>query len=825
MATSTFSQFTPLTSTESVTETGTYVVGYKTVNGVSTEVRIPVGTTLYAGASAAGESAGAGAGSTSGTAAAEAVVDEKVDKSALLAPDGAAIVNTIRPETGAVEQDVNTAINNQSISLQKFNPKGDGTDDSAAFHYFAASIFSLSMALTPGQMLKAEIPPSPAGDWKVTGAILFNGSGVEYNITGNITQLSTDRTDTLVFAYDLNNQPAQSISRVRTIFQKDVVIDGNGPAMSFPYTPGDGTTDTSSVRFNYIDGLYATGFHATKGPINSCSVRQCRGVVEDFKATYSKGFAPYLGNGISVTTDWNAAGWSATNPFTWCDVVIRRCESYGACSVGIAAFNATNVRFEDSRSHDNLNGYSYEKQAGVDPTKFRGGSFVRCGAFNITAGVGFYVNDRGVTLDPNCWSRGITGVSGDTNKIFGNNVLVASASDSVIGGTHTDAENANIAIFGGTGIPLIVTVGAKLERAGTYNLYSRGASRLRVLSNTIADTAGSTGIYAKNTGGSGYWEGTTNPLGASVAILDSPYITNAGGSAFQADGVAEVYGISIRGPNNCSLNSANSGIAILIKNCVTIAQITGSVLPESAGKQGYLIVAESTVALLQENNNRGRATIARLLSNATSSEPFTVAGGSAGDVQTFRGQNTSGATGASISYTFAVSADSAFIGGRIRAIRTDTALGNSVPNAHKVAVGAYGAAGLVECANWNAYGIYIGNGATDPRSWLDVGKSFGIRPMKITATGVLDPDRSVFYVDATAGNVLLTLSDPRIMDGRFNEFIRIDGSGNTVSIQLDAAVITAGCTFSDGTTTARVLTRSTPIKLYAAATDKLWLIA
>jgi hypothetical protein len=84
----------------------------------------------------------------------------------------------------------------------------------------------------------------------------------------------------------------------------------------------------------------------------------------------------------------------------------------------------------------------------------------------------------------------------------------------------------------------------------------------------------------------------------------------------------------------------------------------------------------------------------------------------------------------------------------------------------------------------------------------------------LTATGNVATVKSVSLVDATSGNITLTLQNSTWSPYHEHTFTRIDGSANTVSI--------VGY-FTDGTTS-KTLTRGVPFKVLANPSTNQWII-
>lgn len=695
------------------------------------------------------------------------------------------------------------------ISLTQFNPKGDGTDDMAAFTAFISALRTRSAG---GGLVYGEIPASPYGEWIVNGTLLFNVSNLRLGIGGSIRQISTARRSTLLFAYDAQQQPAQPLRNVAVEWTPGVTVNGNGQNMIFTIVQGDGSDNDSAVRFNYIDDLFFSGVHATYGPIDSMSVRRCRNWLgEQVEMSHASPIDSLnrLGNGFSATTDWDAANWSENDTATWGHGNLRNFVSHdNPGGTGATAFNVTGVWFDDGYANRTYTSYSYEKQFQQPALKMRFGGFRNCHGRNATDG--FYIDDNGVTVNDQCSIDGITARSGDTNNLHGNGATLSACSNFYVGGKFNNAANAGIAMFNGSGVAMVGEVSPLIDVVGSHGIYDRGTSQLRVTARASIRAAAGYGIYSHNAGGANYNQG-----GTSTVVVENPWIESCGQGAMFSDykGVMDVSGI--RGLNNCTAKAAGAGIGVELDQ-TGYARIRGLNLRDSSGKQGFLMKASASVAVLNEFDNTGDAAVAVVASVAPVTTPQTARGYSAGAAELVRGQNLVAATNGRARMSLSVTSASTFLGTYIDALRTDTLLGVAAPNAHKLVFGAFNGSTPVEKMNVGGSGAYFGNGTTDARNDVDVGGSIGFRVNAAVASAAADVTSSFTEIDATAANVTLTLASASSLSRHYHVFTRVDAGVNIATVTLSG-----GATFSDGTTS-KVVTTTTPLRVLANATSNRW---
>jgi hypothetical protein len=730
-------------------------------------------------------------------------IADAVQASVLAGSGGAGMVGF---GSTTVAQELNSVSTQSVISLSAFSPKGDGTDDSLAFNAFIAALNARS---TSGGLVYGYIPQAASGTWGINGQLLINVSNLVLFIGGPIQQLSTSRVHTLLFAYDTNQQPAQALTNVVVYAPPGTKVDGNGANMPFAYTPGDGSDDTSAIRFNYIDNLYFRGLFANNGAIDSMSLRQCRNWVgEHIEAANASAYAvTRSGNGFSATTDWNPSGWSETDPTTWGYGVLRNFKVHdNSAGYGATAFNCTGVWFEHGKSMNNLGCYSYEKQAGATATKRRFGGFADC--YGTGGSEGFYIDDNGVSVMPSCTIENIAARANDPNNLYGNGITLSACTDFYLAPRLNNIANAGIALFNGVTAVMEGIVEPIVTTAGTYGILDRGTSWLRIGDKTEITGAGTYGIYGHNSGAN------YNQGGNSTLIIDNPRINSSNGSAIYVDYKGYVYVNGARGIGNCATSASGTGVAVQFDQITTLARVRDLDMRQPSGTQGYLVSATAAVAVLDEQGSLGDAAVVPIASTAAASIPLGGRVYGTGTVESVRVQNTAGVTNARARLSFAVTPSSSFIGAYIDALRVDT------NNQHTLIFGVFNGTTPIDMANVSGTGLFVGNGSTIAKNTLDVGGSVGTGiELVITGGTVNTTTVETTQVNPTNGSFSLALPNPAACTRHKHNFVFVGTSANSVTINL------GGGTYSDGTTSKILSARGlSAFSVQADAINGVWTI-
>lgn len=443
--------------------------------------------------------------------------------------------------------------------------------------------------------------PYRAGGWTVSSQVLFDLSNFTLILDGDVTLTSTTRQKTFLFAYDVNQQPAQALHNV-SLYGNGHVVDGNGAAMTFSYSHGDGSDNDSAIRFNYVDNVYVERVHSTNGPIDSFSLRQCRNWLIR-KCIFSNSKED---NGFSATTDWPGYTYGDLDTYGW--GAAEDCLAYDNQDLGMTAYNCSGVWFTRCESHDNGGGFSYEDNNAAPNIKRYDGGFRSCHAYNCPER-GWYVDADGVSLDDDCKSWNIRGYVGtDTAGFFGNGVVFSNARYGRIGGTHTNNARYGAAIFNGSGHLLDITVTGRFNDNDSTGLYARGIDRLEVTPQAefmrnglvLVDGSYGRGIDISNSGGSTYLQDT-----GFVKIVGA----TAGGNGLGAIKIQYVKEISIDGvqaPENCQM-AADRGIDLYNASRARVYN-THSPNTRVPVIQTFCLAFQSSVSRSFDRGNTGDAT-------------------------------------------------------------------------------------------------------------------------------------------------------------------------------------------------------------------------
>lgn len=422
---------------------------------------------------------------------------------------------------------------------------------------------------------------------------------------------STVRQCTILFAADLQQAPASTLFGVDYIVSRGVKIDGNASAMTFDYAHGDGSDNHSTVRFNRVDTFTARGGHATNGPIDSFSVRQCRNwLVEDFEFSYSK-----EDNGFSATTDW--AAYSRGDWDTYGFGTVSNCRAHHCKDVGMTAFNCSGVRFVNGTMWKCDVGGSYEDSYTAPRIKYFDGGFFNTHVYQCQR-AGFYLQANGTKVDDDCSTYQIKGLTeADPDGLYQVGVLVSGATDFYVGGKHRECGRSGLAIFNGYGAPMAGVVAGEYSGNGFHGIRARGINRLLIKPGTLVKGNGFTlngdqysdGIYVSNSGGAIYLEGS------GALIASGLNIENNGANAMTVDGVYSVTADDNSGINNC-VSQLGDGIKVTNAG---LLYARNNVMRASNGRQRSALVVGATVATTWVWGNRGPGSTGAEVSNGSPS--------------------------------------------------------------------------------------------------------------------------------------------------------------------------------------------------------------
>lgn len=455
------------------------------------------------------------------------------------------------------------------------------------------------------------IPYSPGGIG-ISRTWLVNVSNVMIYIECDIRLTATTRQSTILFAYDANAAPAQTLKNIQVVWAKGVKVDGNGAAMTFDYYHGDGSDNHAAVRFNRVDTFVARGVHATNGPIDSFSVRQCRNwLVDDCEFSYSK-----EDNGFSATTDWGSYSRGDWDTYGFGSVV--NCRAHHCNDVGMTAFNCSGVRFVTTKSWKNDTAYSYEDSFSAPGVKYFDGGFYGAEASQCTR-IGFYLQCNGVTIDDDCSTYQIKGYAGsDPDGLYQVGVLVSRATDFYVGGKHRGNGRYGIGVFNGVAATMMGVINGEYSGNASHGIYARGINRLLIKpgawvrgNGLAADSNGNfgDGIRVSNSGGANYLQDT------GAFICNDVIIENNGRYATVCEYVAAPTICRNRGSGNSALQLSD---AVSVSNA-SILTLQDNQMSATSGLQRYGFVISSTVAAAYAWGNRAPGSVTAEVANTSPS--------------------------------------------------------------------------------------------------------------------------------------------------------------------------------------------------------------
>lgn len=512
--------------------------------------------------------------------------------SQLFDPDfGAKTIPFKQAGDNAVSRYIQDKLAEQAVSVKDFMAAGDGDNIRPAL---LKIITAMKSNLFGSRVV---LIPFVFGEWTVDQQVLFDASDYTLLIHGNVRLTSEARQKTFLFASSTAQAPATPLKNV-TVLGNGAIINGNGAAMTFAYSHGDGSDNDSTLRFNYVDNLTVENITAHNGPIDSMSTRQCRGRIAHCRFTGSK-----EDNGFSATTDWDPVNWAYGDLDTYGMLTVENCWAYACQDFGMTAFNCSSVFFINCRAWNCRGGFSYEDSYASPDLKLMDGGFFGCWAYNCRE-QGFYITADCAGLDPMCKTWNIRGFVGDnTNGLYEHGVVVSNVKKLFIGGEHKGSGGCGIAVFNSTGYPMEITVDADLRDNDWHGMRARGIGLLVIKSGTVIKGNGKVfvrgvygnGLEVSNSGGSGYLQG----LG--LVKVAGAFIDDNGLGAVNVDYVQTVDVQS----NICRNNAvAGTAVAIQVTNATT-AKILDNQCPATSSNQTFSVNIASSVVNGFEGGNSG----------------------------------------------------------------------------------------------------------------------------------------------------------------------------------------------------------------------------
>lgn len=524
--------------------------------------------------------------------------------SRLFDPDfGAKTIPFTQSGENAASRYIQDKLLEQAVSVKDFMAPGDGENIRPAL---LKIITAMKSNLFGSRVIAIPFVP---GEWTVDAQVLFDVSDFTLLLHGNVRLTSQARQKTFLFASSTAQAPSTPLKNI-SLLGNGAIVNGNGAAMTFAYSHGDGSDNDSTIRFNYVDNITVENIVAHNGPIDSMSTRQCRGRVANCRFTGSK-----EDNGFSATTDWDPANWAYGNLDTYGMLTVENCWAYGNQDFGMTAFNCSSVMFINCRAWNCRGGFSYEDSFTAPDLKLMDGGFFGCWAFNCRE-QGFYITADCAGLDPFCKSFNIRGYIGDnSNGLYEHGVVVSNVKKISIGGEHKGNGGCGIAVFNSTGYPMEVTVDADLRDNDWHGLRGRGVGALVLKAGTIIKGNGKVlvrglygaGVDVSNSGGASYLQ----DLGL-VKVAGS-FIDDNG---LNAVNVAYVQLVDVQS-NICRNNAAaGTAVAIQVTNATT-AKILDNQCPAVSANQTFAVNIASTVVNGYEGGNSGSGSTGIVTNNAS----------------------------------------------------------------------------------------------------------------------------------------------------------------------------------------------------------------
>lgn len=492
---------------------------------------------------------------------------------------------------GGIKLNISPLDDNAVISVLAFHQGGTN---------IRAACLSAIKAVKNGRIKSRSILiPWVSGGWTVDQQTLFDASDCTITIAGDIRLTATTAQHTLVFAPNADVTPTISAKNIRVI-GLGVTIDGNASAMTFP-EPVPGTVDTfSAVRFNAVENLYATGLHATNGPMDSMSCKRCpRHLIEHCTMSLSR-----WDNAFSATTD--LADYNQDNPLTWGGGIVRKCTAISAHDVGFTAFNCSGQWFDQCTSYTCDAGFSYEDSYGTPDIKRYFGGFRNCSSHSAKTS-GFYIDADEITVDDDCLSRNTRGTTWDNSaNLYENGVLVSSVRRAYIGGRHEGNGRCGIAAFNANGIDMQIEISARCTGNDWHGVYLREQSRIKILPSSRFDGNGALSAVFGGTYGHGIYATSTTPAmtGTGIVEIDGCEISKNASRAILIHGYKRAIVRGVWGEDNFQNAAAGSAVGIQFET-MNSAIAENCELNDTTGRQTFVINFTSDVVNGRDVGTRG----------------------------------------------------------------------------------------------------------------------------------------------------------------------------------------------------------------------------
>lgn len=353
-------------------------------------------------------------------------------------------------------------------------------------------------------------------------------------------------------------------------------IDGNKAGIT-PYTHNPADTLYGSVLLKWCQDFYVAGLHFANGLVNSLRTFQSgNGLIDQCKFSGA-------GNDNGLSIDFDPGNYSATDPSTWANVTVRRCQAWGNNDYGMTAFDATNVTFESCYSWSNGQmtdpngvggGFSYEDSYSSPKGKATyQGRFRNCHGYGNT-GNAFFVTADGVEIDAACTARSSVYsdvTKPDASQQFGHGVAGISVRKFRCEATVESNAKAGVKLLGANSVYCDAEIGGSIKSNSQRGVDGQGIARLRVLPTVAVESNGGGAVAARE----GIYVGNTSlNVGGGTVYVDGGEISLNGAAAVKIEYANRAFINGVTGYNPGQSGITTAGIQVanatlgIIANCV-----------------------------------------------------------------------------------------------------------------------------------------------------------------------------------------------------------------------------------------------------------------
>lgn len=532
------------------------------------------------------------------------------DPTIVLLPDQVAAlvaVGAINPTPGAAarnEPDVTPAA--APVDAGAFGVPLDGISDCYA------AIVALLAEIKAGRIRQRVVvfPYTGAGGYKTSAEILIDFGNIRLHFEDDLVGTFTTPQNVLR-VQGVNTWPSPARNVIITGNGR-VRIDGNRGGISGYSYSGDNLYGALLLR--NVQDFYVAGLLFANGLVNSFRTFQSgHGVVERCGFTGAG-----HDNGCSI--DFDPGNYSATDPSTWADVVVRKCWATANNDYGMTAFDASGVTFSDCTAWANGQmtdangvggGFSYEDSFSSPKQKNYRGRFVNCHGYGNT-GNNFFVTADDVSIDRASTARASVyddAVKADSAQQFGHGVCGISVRRFVCEARTESNAKAGVKLLGANSVYCDADIGGSHKSNPQRGVDAFGIARFNLLpgfsaeSNGMGSVAKREGVYVSNNGAN---------TGGGTAYAKSAEISLNGAAAIKVEYVNRVFmdGVTGYDPGQFAVTSAGLQVAN-----ASLAYIANSVI-DGGSSQSYVAQITST-AVGAVFNCGGRAVVATINNQAT----------------------------------------------------------------------------------------------------------------------------------------------------------------------------------------------------------------